>query len=104
MRKHWRMTVDLKANLMMADEQLTGVFLGSDGETHVPPGEVRRELAAAYGKGYDVLPVCDNPDERGYCGCDANLVCGKPDCTREDHARGAKHCGACGAELQREAA
>lgn len=100
-RKHHRMTVDLEANLQKPDEEL--MFLDRNGRP-MDAKEARRELARAFGKGYDVLPVCDNPDARGYCNCDPDALPCK--CGREDFPRGmdGQFCGACGSPVLRKGA
>ncbi len=63
--RHHHVTVALEAWLQKSDRDLTDVFV-KDGKT-VPPQEARLMLAEAYVRGYTVLPICDNPDSRGYC-------------------------------------
>ena len=94
MSKHHGMTVRLEAWVQLPNDELRDMFLDDDG-THVPPKEARRNLARAFGRGFDVLPVCDNPNSVGYCGCDPDAMpC--PKCGREDFPSGANFCGKCG--------
>ena len=95
--KHFRLTVDLKSNLMKPDSELEGMFTHRGGATSAE--ESRRKLANAYGAGYDVLPTCANPDKRGHCGCDETT---KPcECGEEDFAKNAGYCGHCGRRIDR---
>jgi hypothetical protein len=97
---HTQMTCDLESSLRKPDAELEGLF--RDGERAVPPKEARRQLARAYGQGFDILPVCDNPDQRGYCNCDPRA---EPcHCGRKYHSRDASFCPSCGSSVRREVA
>jgi hypothetical protein len=52
--------------MKLKDDELVSRFLRTDG-TRPTAKEVRRELMLAYNKGYDVVPPCDQVDERGHC-------------------------------------
>ena len=39
---------------------------------HPTPGELRMACADARFRGYEVLPICDTPNEKGWCRCEAH--------------------------------
>lgn len=96
--KHFQMTVDLERYLQKPDDDLRGILVDDNGEP-MPPLQVRRRLAVAFGRGFEVLPVCDNPGPSGFCNCDPRALPCK--CGRVDFPGGARHCDACGAVIAR---
>ena len=60
------MTVDLERWVRKPLTAYVGMFKHDDG-TPVPPDEAQRTIYRALAVGFEVLPVCDNYDERGYC-------------------------------------
>lgn len=52
---------DVKAN-----KKLDGLVIDDDGNP-LSDQELRKLLKEKKAEGYEVLPMCDNHDERGYC-------------------------------------
>jgi len=62
----FHMTVDIRGGLKLPNRILAGMLVRDDG-TRLTAEEAREELLQAFRKGYDVLPTCDNHDEKGHC-------------------------------------
>lgn len=65
LRFHGGMTCDIAGALALPDDELAGYFV-EDGKP-VPAADARARLGAWREQGYQVMPICDNPDARGYC-------------------------------------
>lgn len=59
-------SISLRNGLQLSDRELTGLIINDDGKV-LTPDECRDLFIAKIREGYDVLPVCDHHDERGYC-------------------------------------
>jgi len=65
LRFHSGMTCDLSGTLKLPDDELETYF--TDDGKPVPPAAAREKLRAWIAMGYEVMPICDNPDARGWC-------------------------------------
>jgi hypothetical protein len=65
-RRQVHMTASLRGILQQPDKMLKGLFIDDDGK-EIPPDELRELAVQKLREGYDVMPMCDNVDSRGYC-------------------------------------
>ncbi len=65
MATHTHMTVSLRGGLRLSDRELRGML--KQGDRHLTPDECRELFIKKLREGFDVLPMCDNHDERGHC-------------------------------------
>lgn len=63
---HYHMTVDLVGGLQLSDRELESMLKNDDG-SKLAAHEIRSQFVALLRQGYDVLPMCDNCDEKGHC-------------------------------------
>lgn len=64
--KRFHMTVDLVGGLQLPDSQLGEMLVTDDGR-RLSAHEARTLFVQKLREGYDVLPTCDNHDEKGHC-------------------------------------
>lgn len=110
--KHRGPQAVLKTHLRSTDGALETCFVLVDGAIvylssgtwkqaeHASAEQIRRTLAKYYGRGYDFLPVCKCPDEKGLCFCDKlALPC---TCGNEDFYNWSSFCAMCGRRIERK--
>jgi hypothetical protein len=59
-------TVNLEWILRQPDCKITGMLRDESGHV-LTPNECRNLAIQKLREGFDVLPICDNHDQRGYC-------------------------------------
>ncbi len=65
-KRSYHFVHDLEAAMRLKDNELVSRFRRDDGSRPTAK-EMRRALMLAYNSGFEVLPSCDNHDERGFC-------------------------------------
>lgn len=64
--KRFHFVQDLIAAMKASDEEKVSMFINKDG-TRPTVEQVHIAIANAYAHGYDVVPSCENHDDKGYC-------------------------------------